>query len=83
MNFVQLFDVFARDVNNCHHHLSQLTFFQVPNLEFLSEKLMMYQTQHNENVRGLILDLVFFTDAMTHLVKVRLNANITNIHPVQ
>uniref|UniRef100_A0A671YW64 Dynein axonemal heavy chain 8 n=1 Tax=Sparus aurata TaxID=8175 RepID=A0A671YW64_SPAAU len=42
----------------------------VPNLEFLSEKLMMYQTQHNENVRGSILDLVFFTDAMTHLVKI-------------
>ncbi|KAM8728478.1 dynein axonemal heavy chain 8-like [Acanthopagrus schlegelii] len=42
----------------------------VPNLEFLSEKLMMYQTQHNENVRGSILDLVFFRDAMTHLVKI-------------
>ncbi|XP_078119766.1 dynein axonemal heavy chain 8-like [Sander vitreus] len=42
----------------------------VPNFEFLSEKLMMYQTQHNEIVRGSSLDLVFFTDAMTHLVKI-------------
>ncbi|KAM8851316.1 dynein axonemal heavy chain 8-like isoform 1-T4 [Spinachia spinachia] len=42
----------------------------VPNFEFLSEKLMMYQTQHNEIVRGSHLDLVFFTDAMTHLVKI-------------
>ncbi|KAM7400305.1 hypothetical protein PAMA_004821 [Pampus argenteus] len=42
----------------------------VPNFEFLSEKLMMYQTQHNEVVRGSSLDLVFFTDAMTHLVKI-------------
>ncbi|XP_051284477.1 dynein axonemal heavy chain 8-like [Dicentrarchus labrax] len=42
----------------------------VPNFEFLSEKLMMYQAQHNEVVRGSSLDLVFFTDAMTHLVKI-------------
>uniref|UniRef100_A0AAQ4Q6E3 AAA+ ATPase domain-containing protein n=1 Tax=Gasterosteus aculeatus aculeatus TaxID=481459 RepID=A0AAQ4Q6E3_GASAC len=42
----------------------------VPNFEFLSEKLIMYQTQHNEIVRGSHLDLVFFTDAMTHLVKI-------------
>ena len=43
---------------------------QVPGFEFLSEKLRAYQAQHNESVRGASLDLVFFTDAMTHLVKV-------------
>lgn len=58
-------------------------FFQVPNFEFLSEKLMMYQTQHNEVIRGYSLDLVFFTDAMTHLVKVRLEANLTDTYPVE
>ncbi|XP_034008681.1 dynein heavy chain 8, axonemal-like [Trematomus bernacchii] len=42
----------------------------VPSFEFLSEKLMLYQTLHNEFVRGSSLDLVFFTDAMTHLVKI-------------
>ncbi|XP_056290683.1 dynein axonemal heavy chain 8-like [Pseudoliparis swirei] len=42
----------------------------VPSFEFLSNKLMMYQTEHNEIVRGSSLDLVFFTDAMTHLVKI-------------
>ncbi|XP_041805872.1 dynein heavy chain 8, axonemal-like [Chelmon rostratus] len=42
----------------------------VPNFEFLSEKLVMYQAQHNEVIRGSNLDLVFFTDAMTHLVKI-------------
>ncbi|TNN84661.1 Dynein heavy chain 5, axonemal [Liparis tanakae] len=42
----------------------------VPSFEFLSNKLMMYQTEHNEIIRGSSLDLVFFTDAMTHLVKI-------------
>ncbi|CAJ1072667.1 dynein axonemal heavy chain 8-like isoform X3 [Xyrichtys novacula] len=42
----------------------------VPSFEVLSEKLMMYQAQHNEVVRGSSLDLVFFKDAMTHLVKI-------------
>ncbi|KAF3698756.1 Dynein heavy chain 8, axonemal Axonemal beta dynein heavy chain 8 Ciliary dynein heavy chain 8 [Channa argus] len=42
----------------------------VPNIKFLSEKLVMYQEQHNEIERGSSLDLVFFTDAMTHLVKI-------------
>ncbi|XP_016518823.1 dynein heavy chain 8, axonemal [Poecilia formosa] len=42
----------------------------VPDFEFLSDKLKMYQAQHNEIIKGLSLDLVFFKDAMTHLVKV-------------
>lgn len=44
----------------------------MPSFEYLSEKLQFYQTQHNEAVRGTSLDLVFFTDAMTHLIKVSL-----------
>ncbi|XP_075877996.1 dynein axonemal heavy chain 8-like [Nelusetta ayraudi] len=42
----------------------------VPSFEFLSEKLSMYQVQYNEIIRGSSLDLVFFKDAMTHLVKI-------------
>ncbi|XP_071768037.1 dynein axonemal heavy chain 8-like [Centroberyx gerrardi] len=42
----------------------------VPSFELLSEKLVMYQAQHNEAMRGSSLDLVFFTDAMTHLIKI-------------
>ncbi|XP_072356695.1 dynein axonemal heavy chain 8-like [Scyliorhinus torazame] len=42
----------------------------IPNYEFLTEKLQFYQVQHNEGVRSGFLDLVFFKDAMTHLIKI-------------
>uniref|UniRef100_A0A4W2DV70 Dynein axonemal heavy chain 8 n=1 Tax=Bos indicus x Bos taurus TaxID=30522 RepID=A0A4W2DV70_BOBOX len=42
----------------------------VPSFEFLSEKLQFYQRQFNEIIRGTSLDLVFFKDAMTHLIKI-------------
>ncbi|KGL82064.1 Dynein heavy chain 8, axonemal, partial [Tinamus guttatus] len=43
---------------------------EIPSFEFLCEKLQMYQRQYNEYIRGSFLDLVFFKDAMTHLVKI-------------
>ncbi|XP_019488822.1 PREDICTED: dynein heavy chain 8, axonemal, partial [Hipposideros armiger] len=42
----------------------------IPSFEFLSEKLQFYQRQFNEIIRGTSLDLVFFKDAMTHLIKI-------------
>ncbi|XP_019712193.1 dynein heavy chain 8, axonemal [Hippocampus comes] len=42
----------------------------VPTFQFLEEKLRFYQAKHNDEVRGSHMDLVFFTDAMTHLVKI-------------
>ncbi|XP_077580363.1 dynein axonemal heavy chain 8-like [Stigmatopora nigra] len=42
----------------------------VPSFEFLEDKLKFYQAKHNDEVRGSYMDLVFFTDAMTHLVKI-------------
>uniref|UniRef100_A0A8B9MIB1 AAA+ ATPase domain-containing protein n=1 Tax=Accipiter nisus TaxID=211598 RepID=A0A8B9MIB1_9AVES len=42
----------------------------IPSFEFLCEKLQMYQRQYNECIRGSFLDLVFFRDAMTHLIKI-------------
>ncbi|MEJ1288061.1 hypothetical protein NN561_019090 [Cricetulus griseus] len=42
----------------------------VPTFEYLSEKLQFYQKQFNEIIRGTTLDLVFFKDAMTHLIKI-------------
>uniref|UniRef100_A0A8C0B3E1 Dynein axonemal heavy chain 8 n=1 Tax=Buteo japonicus TaxID=224669 RepID=A0A8C0B3E1_9AVES len=43
---------------------------EIPSFEFLCEKLQMYQRQYNECIRGSFLDLVFFRDAMTHLIKI-------------
>ncbi|OXB76615.1 UNVERIFIED_CONTAM: hypothetical protein H355_014506 [Colinus virginianus] len=43
---------------------------QIPSFEFLCEKLQMYQRQYNDCIRGSSLDLVFFKDAMTHIIKI-------------
>lgn len=52
------------------HCYSGSCVLQVPTLDFLNEKLGQYMAMYNDTVRGANLDLVFFKDAMTHLVKV-------------
>lgn len=47
--------------------------FKVPGLDVLNEKLKMFMVQYNETVRGGCMDLVFFKDAMVHLIKVLSN----------
>ncbi|CAF3537957.1 unnamed protein product [Rotaria sordida] len=42
----------------------------IASFDALEERLKMYLTQYNESIRGSGMDLVFFKDAMTHLIKI-------------
>ncbi|XP_039248303.2 dynein axonemal heavy chain 5-like isoform X1 [Styela clava] len=42
----------------------------IPSMDFLKEKLVMYMEQLNETIRGSKMDLVFFHDAMVHMIKI-------------
>ncbi|CAG0918290.1 unnamed protein product [Notodromas monacha] len=41
----------------------------LPNFSLLEERLRMFLAQHNDMVRGSGMDLVFFNDAMCHILK--------------
>ena len=58
------------------HHLSSLSpsssfsSSQIPALPELEERLVNFLMQYNETLRGSAVDLVFFKDAMVHLMKI-------------
>ncbi|XP_075719889.1 dynein axonemal heavy chain 8 [Rhinoderma darwinii] len=43
---------------------------RVPSFELLAEKLKQFKKQLNDTMKGSSSDLVFFKDAMTHLIKI-------------
>lgn len=45
-------------------------FVKIPSFDGLEERLKMYLEQYNESIRGAGMDLVFFRDAMIHLMRV-------------
>ena len=45
-------------------------FTQIASFEALEERLKFFEGQYNETIRGSGLDLVFFTDAMKHIVRI-------------
>ncbi|OXB57017.1 hypothetical protein ASZ78_015603 [Callipepla squamata] len=42
----------------------------IPSLDYLADRLQMFMQQYNESIRGSKMDLVFFKDAITHLIKI-------------
>lgn len=42
----------------------------IQSFESLKKRLNMFLTQYNETIRGTGMDMVFFQDAMIHLIKV-------------
>ena len=53
------------------YHLPFLV-LQIPPLDDLRDRLETYMIQYNETIRGAGMDLVFFKDAMVHLMKVHM-----------
>ena len=53
-----------------HFCKCSLSSVQIPPWAELEERLTNYMLQFNETVRGAGMDLVFFKDAMVHLMKV-------------
>lgn len=47
----------------------------VPSLDALQDRLSMFLNQYNDMIRGHGMDLVFFQDAVEHLIKVHKPSN--------
>ena len=54
-------------------------FSQIPTWPELEERLIQFMQQYNETVRGAGMDLVFFKDAMVHLMKVAMQLGVNDV----
>lgn len=51
----------------------------IKSFDSLMERLNMFLSHYNESIRGAGMDLVFFRDAMIHLVKVNAVSYYTDV----
>ena len=47
-----------------------MLYTQIPDFDTLKDRLKACMAQYNEAVRGAKMDMVFFKDAMVHLMKI-------------
>ena len=72
LDFIMFLSLLVSSVRMLSFRACPIMMLQVMTLDELEQRLSSLQAQYNESIRGVGMDLVFFKDAMTHLIKVRL-----------
>ena len=57
-----------------------LLLLQIDTYDSLNDRLLQFMQQFNDTVRGAHMDLVFFKDAMVHLIKVITSTTVKSLY---